>query len=152
MVAPLNIARGTQNKILEAMAMGVPVVTSRVAAGGVDAGAGRAFACRPTRPREICAAILRVLDDPAERARLARAGRERDAVASRLAELDAAAGRHHRALPRRPSRPSPRSSNQQVTHEHQHLRPGLRRRGVAAPACRDGHQVIGVDIDRQAPA
>jgi glycosyltransferase involved in cell wall biosynthesis len=36
-VAPLNIARGTQNKILEAMAMGVPVVTSRVAAGGVDA-------------------------------------------------------------------------------------------------------------------
>ena len=30
MVAPLNIARGTQNKILEAMAMGVPVVTSRV--------------------------------------------------------------------------------------------------------------------------
>jgi hypothetical protein len=37
MVAPLNIARGTQNKILEAMAMGVPVVTSRIAAGGVDA-------------------------------------------------------------------------------------------------------------------
>ena len=37
MVAPLAIARGTQNKILEAMAMGVPVVTSRVAAGGVDA-------------------------------------------------------------------------------------------------------------------
>src|SRR5207248_2686226 len=37
MVAPLNIARGTQNKILEAMAMGVPVVTSSVAAGGVDA-------------------------------------------------------------------------------------------------------------------
>jgi hypothetical protein len=37
MVAPLAIARGTQNKILEAMAMGVPVVTSSVAAGGVDA-------------------------------------------------------------------------------------------------------------------
>jgi glycosyltransferase involved in cell wall biosynthesis len=37
MVAPLNIARGTQNKILEAMAMGVPVVTSPAAAGGVDA-------------------------------------------------------------------------------------------------------------------
>jgi sugar transferase (PEP-CTERM/EpsH1 system associated) len=40
MVAPLNIARGTQNKILEAMAMGVPVVTSEIAAGGVDAVAG----------------------------------------------------------------------------------------------------------------
>lgn len=36
-VAPLAIARGTQNKILESMAMGVPVVASAVAAGGVDA-------------------------------------------------------------------------------------------------------------------
>jgi len=43
MVAPLNIARGTQNKILEAMAMGVPVVTSRIAAGGVDASAPAHF-------------------------------------------------------------------------------------------------------------
>ncbi|HSU43708.1 MAG TPA: TIGR03087 family PEP-CTERM/XrtA system glycosyltransferase, partial [Casimicrobiaceae bacterium] len=34
MVAPLRIARGTQNKILEAMAAGVPVVTSAAAAGG----------------------------------------------------------------------------------------------------------------------
>jgi len=39
-VAPLNIARGTQNKILEAMALGVPVITSRVAARGVDAEPG----------------------------------------------------------------------------------------------------------------
>src|ERR1700730_10658001 len=37
MVAPLAIARGTQNKILEAMAMGVPVVTSGVAAARVGA-------------------------------------------------------------------------------------------------------------------
>lgn len=37
MAAPLAIARGTQNKILEAMAMGVPVVTSTIAANGVDA-------------------------------------------------------------------------------------------------------------------
>ncbi|HLF24666.1 MAG TPA: TIGR03087 family PEP-CTERM/XrtA system glycosyltransferase, partial [Burkholderiales bacterium] len=43
MVAPLNIARGTQNKILEAMAAGVPVVTSGVAAGGVDAVAQEHF-------------------------------------------------------------------------------------------------------------
>src|SRR3546814_7519 len=38
--APLTIARGTQNKILECMAMGVPVVASQQAAGGVDAVAG----------------------------------------------------------------------------------------------------------------
>jgi len=43
MVAPLSIARGTQNKILEAMASGVPVVTSGIAAGGVDAVAQEHF-------------------------------------------------------------------------------------------------------------
>src|SRR3546814_20126576 len=39
-VAPLTIARGTQNKILECMAMGVPVVDSPRAAGGVVAPPG----------------------------------------------------------------------------------------------------------------
>jgi sugar transferase (PEP-CTERM/EpsH1 system associated) len=76
MVAPLNIARGTQNKILEAMASGVPVVVSRVAAGGVDAVAGEHFAVAST-PDEHAQAILRILGDPAERRRLAVAGRER---------------------------------------------------------------------------
>ncbi len=76
MVAPLNIARGTQNKILEAMALGVPVVTSRIAAGGVDAADGEHFLVADT-PAEHAAAILRVLDDPGERRRLAEAGRAR---------------------------------------------------------------------------
>lgn len=76
MVAPLNIARGTQNKILEAMASGVPVVVSDVAAGGVDAEAGEHFAVAST-PEEHAQAILRILGDPAERRRLAVAGRER---------------------------------------------------------------------------
>lgn len=40
-VAPLLIARGTQNKILESMAMGVPVVCSPAASGGVDAVPGQ---------------------------------------------------------------------------------------------------------------
>lgn len=76
MVAPLNIARGTQNKILEAMAMGVPVVTSRVAAGGVDAVAGEHLHVGSTAG-EYRDAILRILRDPAERQRLAEAGRSR---------------------------------------------------------------------------
>ena len=76
MVAPLNIARGTQNKILEAMAMSVPVVTSSVAAGGVDAEAGAHFLVADT-PGDYAEAILRIVDDPAERARLAAAGRAR---------------------------------------------------------------------------
>jgi glycosyltransferase involved in cell wall biosynthesis len=76
MVAPLNIARGTQNKILEAMAMGVPVVTSRIAAGGVDAEPVTHFLVADSA-EEYSDAILRVLDKPTERQRLALAGRQR---------------------------------------------------------------------------
>ena len=76
MVVPLNIARGTQNKVLEAMASGLPVVASRSAAGGVDAKDKEHFLVAST-PEEYAAAILRLIEDPAERQRLARAGRER---------------------------------------------------------------------------
>jgi sugar transferase (PEP-CTERM/EpsH1 system associated) len=76
MVAPLNIARGTQNKILEAMAMGVPVVSSRIAAGGVDAAAEEHFLVADSA-QEYAEAIARIIEQPAERERLARAGRER---------------------------------------------------------------------------
>jgi len=76
MVAPLNIARGTQNKILEAMAMGVPVVTSSIAAGGVDADGEAHFLVADT-PQATAQSILRILDNPAERSRLAVAGRAR---------------------------------------------------------------------------
>lgn len=76
MVAPLNIARGTQNKILESMAAGVPVVTSRVAAGGVDATDGQHFVVADT-PAGCAQALLKIMSDPSERARLSIAGRER---------------------------------------------------------------------------
>lgn len=76
MVAPLNIARGTQNKILEAMAMGVPVVSSEVAAGGVDATAGEHFLVG-REPQHYADAILQIMSDGGLRARLATAGRER---------------------------------------------------------------------------
>jgi sugar transferase (PEP-CTERM/EpsH1 system associated) len=76
MVAPLNIARGTQNKILEAMAMGVPVVTSRLAAAGVDAEPGMHFLVADT-PQDYVKAILAVTSSAAERERLAQAGRQR---------------------------------------------------------------------------
>jgi len=76
MVAPLSIARGTQNKILEAMAMGVPVVTSSVAAGGVDAVAESHLLVADSAT-EITRAILRITESPDERRRLAVAGRQR---------------------------------------------------------------------------
>lgn len=75
-VAPLSIARGTQNKVLESMAMGVPVVVSPEAAGGIDAVPDEhvLVAAGPEATRD---AILRLLDDPADRRRLAEAGRAR---------------------------------------------------------------------------
>ncbi len=76
MIAPLAIARGTQNKILEAMAMGVPVVTSRVAAGGVDAEPGAHLLVADSAQQQV-EAIGALLDSPAERDRLAHAGRAR---------------------------------------------------------------------------
>jgi sugar transferase (PEP-CTERM/EpsH1 system associated) len=76
MVAPLAIARGTQNKILEAMAMGVPVVTSTVASGGVDAVPGEHLLVAD-EPQQIAAAVLRLVESPSERARFAAAGRQR---------------------------------------------------------------------------
>ncbi|EHR42193.1 TIGR03087 family PEP-CTERM/XrtA system glycosyltransferase [Alishewanella jeotgali] len=76
MVAPLNIARGTQNKILEAMAMGVPVVCSSQAAGGIDAVAGQHFLIADT-PAQYAQELCRLMLEPALRQQLSQAGRER---------------------------------------------------------------------------
>ncbi len=75
-VAPLDIARGTQNKILEAMAMGVPTVSSALAAGGVDAVPGQDL-LTASSPQEYADAIVRLLEDPEERRRFAEAARAR---------------------------------------------------------------------------
>ena len=76
MVAPLGIARGTQNKILEAMAMGIPVVTSRIAAAGVDASTPEHFLVAET-PADYVAAILHLVEDSTARRRMSLAGRAR---------------------------------------------------------------------------
>lgn len=76
MVAPLNIARGTQNKILEAMAMGVPVVCSRLAAAGVDAIPEEHF-LTATDDDEYVRQIQRIMNSPDERTRLSNSGQSR---------------------------------------------------------------------------
>jgi sugar transferase (PEP-CTERM/EpsH1 system associated) len=76
MVAPLNIARGTQNKILEAMAMGVPVVSSEMAAGGIDAVDGEHFLTANT-PKEYAEELIKLMQNADERERLSTSGRER---------------------------------------------------------------------------
>jgi sugar transferase (PEP-CTERM/EpsH1 system associated) len=74
-IAPLRIARGTQNKILESMAMGVPVVASRAAALGVDATRGEHLTVADT-PDDQIEAILRITGDHSIRARLSEAARQ----------------------------------------------------------------------------
>jgi sugar transferase (PEP-CTERM/EpsH1 system associated) len=75
-VVPLAIARGIQNKILESMAMGVPVVASPAAARGVDALPGEHLLVAGS-PGQYRDALVRLMADPAERHRLAVAGRAR---------------------------------------------------------------------------
>ena len=76
MVAPLNIARGTQNKMLESMSMGVPVVCSRTALKGVSAMEEVHLLAADT-PSEYADAIVRIFSNPGLRHSLSVAGRER---------------------------------------------------------------------------
>src|ERR1043166_1941874 len=76
MVAPLAIARGTQNKILEAMAMGVPVITTSLAANGVDVVKDEHLLVADD-PASCTHAILKLMQDRSERFRLSKAGRAR---------------------------------------------------------------------------
>lgn len=73
-VVPLKIARGTQNKILESLAMGVPVVCSRLAARGVDALPGEHLLVADT-VEEYVQSIGNVIENAAIREKLADAGR-----------------------------------------------------------------------------
>jgi len=92
-VAPLKLARGIQNKVLEAMAMARPVVASTAAAEGIDhadtirvAGSTQTFADQ----------VLALLDAPQTAALLGNAARAqviaRYGWGARLAPLDALLG------------------------------------------------------------
>jgi glycosyltransferase involved in cell wall biosynthesis len=63
-----------QNKVLQGMAMGIPVVATTVAARGIDAQAGRHLEVAD-EPDGFAAHLVRLLRDPAQRKRLGRNGR-----------------------------------------------------------------------------
>ncbi len=75
-VAPLRIARGIQNKVLEAMAMGRPVVASAEAAEGIDAAGGRDLLVA-TNAGDEARHVLDLLAEPARAAALGAAARAR---------------------------------------------------------------------------
>jgi sugar transferase (PEP-CTERM/EpsH1 system associated) len=91
-VAPLILARGIQNKVLEAMAMARPVVASPQAAEGID----HAGTIRVAGERGQARAVLDLLNDPAGAEALGQSARARVILRygwdARLAPLDALMG------------------------------------------------------------
>lgn len=73
-VAPLRIARGIQNKVLEAMAMARPVVASFAAAEGINAKDGKHFLIA-SDDAAMAAAIDALVADPARGAAMGQSAR-----------------------------------------------------------------------------
>ena len=72
-VAPMRIARGLQNKILEAMAAGVPVVTNSLGYEGIDAQRDADLFVED-QPDRFAQQVIRLLNEPQLRERLAQNG------------------------------------------------------------------------------
>ena len=72
---PLNDL-STMNKTMEYMSFGIPVVAFDLRETRVSAGAAAAYAS-PNDVTDLACTIVRLLDDPERRARMARLGRER---------------------------------------------------------------------------
>ena len=103
-VAPLKLARGVQNKVLEAMAMARPVVASTAAAEGID---HADTIMTGGTVGEIAEEVNRLLADPAKAAALGASGREqvmaRYGWDARLAVLDGILGMRAKVPPIRKS-------------------------------------------------
>lgn len=72
-IAPMQIGTGLQNKLLEAMAMRMPCITSALANNAVGAPPGDAVLIGET-PEDYARLVLRLLDDAQERDRIAANG------------------------------------------------------------------------------
>lgn len=94
-VAPLRVARGIQNKVLEAMAMGKAVIATPQAFEGLEAAVDRDLVVAADSVT-FAASAIRLLRDAGERSRLGDSARRRVEAAyswpSRLAELDRVLG------------------------------------------------------------
>ncbi len=72
-VAPLRVGGGTRLKLLEAMAMGLPIVSTTVGAEGFPVVNGKELVLAD-EPEAFARAVLDLLDHPTRRAKLAAAG------------------------------------------------------------------------------
>jgi glycosyltransferase involved in cell wall biosynthesis len=73
-IAPLFAGGGMRIKVLEAMAMGKPIVATTIGAGGIDAQHGRDIIIADD-VTSFANAVVRLLRDPAEAARIGEAAR-----------------------------------------------------------------------------
>lgn len=103
-VAPLKLARGIQNKVLEAMAMARPVVASTAAATGIDHGGTVEVG---GTVGEIADAVIRILSDPLTASAFGALARQRvidhyswDARLAVLDDIMGLRGRNERRLDR----------------------------------------------------
>jgi sugar transferase (PEP-CTERM/EpsH1 system associated) len=104
-VAPLRMARGVQNKVLEALAMGLPCVASTAAWGGTVLAKGEGILAADD-PQDFADQVVRLLredDFRAEMARKARAAAEThyrwDRQMAQLDQVIAAVANRQRAVP-----------------------------------------------------
>jgi len=74
-VAPLRFGAGTQNKVLEAMAMGVPVVSHNVGFGGLNIGSGEGVVLAP-ETAQFARECISLLRSAAQRETIGKAGKE----------------------------------------------------------------------------
>jgi glycosyltransferase involved in cell wall biosynthesis len=102
-VAALRFASGVQNKVLEALAMEVPVVTTPVVAAGLRVDGIEPQLVIGRNAEEIAACIVRLLGNSEERARLSTEGRRFveahcswSSSAEKLEKLCLAAAENHR--------------------------------------------------------
>jgi len=121
-VVPLQIARGVQNKVLEALAMGKATVASPEALAGLQAN-GPTPVVRAASPEEWTEAILGLLDRPSECRRLGNEGRrfvEKFHSWDRcLQPLETIAGIAECAVPEGPDEENVSSTHSPVTRQYE---------------------------------
>jgi polysaccharide biosynthesis protein PslH len=74
-VVPIRMGGGTRLKVVEALSMARPVVSTALGCEGIDVEPGRHLLVAD-QPEELASAVCRLLDDPALGARLGSAGRD----------------------------------------------------------------------------
>ena len=101
-LVPIDIGRGVQNKVLEAMAMAMPVVVSPAAATGIGAVDGKHFVVADS-DEALAAAVVRLAFETREASQMAMAARrfvtEHQSWQSALAILPELIGAPRRVLP-----------------------------------------------------